>query len=196
MGGRGGASDGALWSACARVSFPLLFAASALALAFAIPALRSRILETASRGLGDREEIMALGVRLFLEHPLFGISPGTFGEHYAAAVGAGWTWRGRSLAPIGMPWTHSLPVEVAAEFGLLGVAAFGLALRHAWTGTRALIRGPDPLCRIGRGLAGALVAGLIVGFVDLSFIKDWFRIWFWLVLGVASLGTTAPAVRD
>lgn len=157
-----------------------------------VPALRERAIDTVVRGLGVRQTIMAFGVRLFVEHPIVGVGPGTFGEHYATAARSGWSWWGRSLPPLGMPWVHSVPIEIAAEFGTLGMAGFLLVARHAWRGARMMAQGSDPNAGIGRGLVAALVAVLFIGLVDLSLIKDWFRIWFWMVLGLASLGSTRP----
>jgi hypothetical protein len=50
---------------------------------------------------------------------------------------------------------------------------------------------------MGRGVLGMLAAFLLIGLVDLTFIKDWVRCEAWVVAGVAfGLGGSAgrPAV--
>lgn len=183
---RGSRPWGTLLSVCVTI-------AGAATVALAVPALRDRVLETIERGLGEREAIVALGLHLCADHPWFGVGPGMFGEHYALAVETGWTWRGQVLPPVGMPWVHSIPVEVAAEFGVFGLAAFGVAVVFAWRQANRLARRTGPLESVGRGVAAALIAGLVVGMIDLSLIKDWFRCWFWLVLGLSCLACKDPA---
>ena len=150
-----------------------------------VPELRARVVETLQRGIGERGPIAAFGVELFLKHPFTGISPGMFGEHYMPAASAGWSWHGEPLLAVGMPWAHNLPIEIACEFGLMGIGAFGAVL---FAGIRRALQGLDRLGTwnaVARGALCSLFAGLVVGLVDLSFIKDWVRCWWWLALGLA-----------
>src|SRR5689334_11432154 len=55
-----------------------------------------------------RVDIWADGVRIFLEHPLFGAGTGSF----------------RSLTVTGMSTAHNVFITIAAENGVLGLAAF------------------------------------------------------------------------
>ena len=45
--------------------------------------------------------------------------------------------------------------------------------------------GDAATARLATAVLAALLAGLVMGLVDLSFIKDWVRCVFWLVLGLA-----------
>jgi O-antigen ligase len=177
------------------VAIGVLALAVAVAAAVAVvPAARSRTLETVRTGLGVREPIIAFGLSLAADHPLTGVGPGLFGSYYAREALDGWSWRGQPLPKVGMPWVHCLPVEVACEYGLVGVCAFGgvaaAAVRRAWIAARA----GDPM---GRGALGMLAAFLLIGLVDLTFIKDWVRCEAWVAAGVAfGLGASGgrPAV--
>jgi hypothetical protein len=155
--------------------------AAAIAVA-AIPAARARAFETARRGLGEREAIVAFGAHLAAENPMTGIGPGLFGSYYGTAALEGWSWRGQALPKVGMPWVHCLPVEVACEYGVVGLAAFGgvaaAALRRSWHAARA----GEP---IGRAALLMLAGFLLIGLVDLTFIKDWVRCEAWVVAGLA-----------
>ena len=157
-------------------------AAVAVAIIASVPSARSRVVETAQHGLGVRESLLVLGAQLAVQHPVTGIGPGLFGQYYLREARNGWTWRGQPLSMSGMPWVHCLPLEVACEYGAVGLLAFGgvafVALRRAgrsaWSG--------DPR---GRAVLGMMVAILLVGLVDLTLIKDWVRCEVWVCLGLA-----------
>jgi O-antigen ligase len=150
-----------------------------------VPELRERLVGTMQRGLGERGPIAAFGLELFLSHPLTGVSPGMFGEHYMSAASTGWSFRGDALPAVGMPWVHNLPIEIACEFGVVGLVAFGAVLASAIrSALRALVQ-PGARSAIARGALCSILVGVAVGLVDLSFIKDWVRCWWWLALGLA-----------
>ena len=157
-------------------------AAIAASIIASVPSARARALETVSNGLGECEPLIVLGAQLAVQHPVTGIGPGLFGQYYLREARNGWTWRGQPLSMLGMPWVHCLPLEVACEYGAVGLLAFGgvtfVALRRAgraaWAG--------DPR---GRAVLGMSVAILLVGLVDLTLIKDWVRCEVWVCLGLA-----------
>ena len=123
---------------------------------------------------------------LFTDSPWLGIGLGGFGEYWALGVSSGWSWEGETLPPVIMPWVHSLPLEILCETGVVGAAAFVIcildAIRRCWGGLRT--EGE------GRALSLAVLAGwlifLLIGIIDLSFIKDWVRIIFWLLVGLSA----------
>jgi hypothetical protein len=170
----------------------LLVVASAVAFT---PALQARARQTWREGVGIREPLTAYGVTLFVDHPVTGIGPGLFGQYYQRDARNGWSWRGTPLPKVGMPWVHSLPVEVLCELGVVGGLAFAAALvvavRRAWQ------------ARLGSGLQGRvavavlalLSAGLVAGLVDLTFIKDWVRCVFWLAMGLGLSCGRWPGAR-
>jgi hypothetical protein len=161
------------------------------------PLLRYKLSLALEEGIGVREQLIALGIRFGLSHPVFGIGPGCFGEHFLVALGEGWTWRGKSLPPAGTPWVHCLPVEIFCEYGLFGVAAFGLVLRDGVRRLSVGVRQPEPerapwICLLACSFAVACVSC-----IDLSLVKDWVRIEFWLILGLFyALGWEAGRIES
>jgi len=170
-----------------------LVAAVLVVAVLTVPPMRSRLLNTLDSGLGVREQLMAFGLWQWTQHPWLGSGPGLYGEAYAQAVRTGWTWRGESLLPVGMPWAHSLPVEVLVDLGIVGAVALGVVSGLGIRRSLAMRSRPD-------GVPATVIAGetmglaiLVVGLVDLTFIKGWFQIVFWLALGL--LWTETPAKR-
>lgn len=171
--------------------------ACALALVMALtPALRLRALQTLREGIGIREQLTVYGLRLFAEEPLTGIGPGLFGQYYRLDAESGWSWRDTPLPKVGMPWVHSLPVEVLCELGLIGAAAYVATLwvvvRRAWRARRS----PDLHGRVAVAVLAVLAAGALAGLVDLTFIKDWVRCGFWLAVGLGSMAGASPKPHD
>jgi len=148
------------------------------------PVLRARALETWRDGAGIREQLTVYGTELFIEHPITGIGPGLFGQYYQLDAREGWSWRGTPLPKVGMPWVHSLPIEVLCELGLIGAAAYAATLwivvRRAWRARR--LPGLDG--QVAVAVLAVLAAGALAGLVDLTFIKDWVRCGFWLAVGL------------
>ena len=157
-----------------------------------VPTLRERAVTTWNHGLGIRESIAAFGCSLVLQNPLVGIGPGVFGEYYIQAALEGWSWRGTPLKQVGMPWVHSLPLEVLVELGVVGAIAMGTVLVCGFRQVRRGFKGDASNSRLAMAVLAALLAGLIMGLVDLSFIKDWVRCLFWLVLGLAYVAGKQP----
>ncbi|MSR29782.1 MAG: hypothetical protein EXS03_09475 [Phycisphaerales bacterium] len=177
----------------------LLFAASALvavtlALVF-VPQWQRRAIQTWRTGFAERREIIALGVEIIGQEPLTGIGPGLFGAHYRNAIAADWRLDGKALPKVGMPWVHSLPIEILCETGILGGIAMLVIVGSA---SKRIVRG-FKLGGTTRDLAVAVGTSLVVvgviGLVDLTFIKDWFRCAWWLMLGLAFTLQTQEKTR-
>jgi putative inorganic carbon (HCO3(-)) transporter len=143
--------------------------ADAVGMANADSSVRGRLTEMITAGL------------VFADHPIAGVGPRMYREHYMeyARIAGGSVRQGPRQA-------HSLPLHVAAEHGILGLAALGMALfvtfreleraRRRWRGVR-----PD-LAHLMAGLTLALVVYLTIGlFLHLTYIR-----YFWFILAVAS----------
>ncbi len=150
----------------------------------AFPELRARVAQTASAGLGERGPVFGFGLTLFASHWIDGAGPGLFGNFYMSALKAKWTWMGQRLPPIGMPWVHSLPIEVLCETGVIGslamLASLAEAVRRLFRAWRSAATNRTILVAVITA-AGCMAA---IGLIDLSFIKDWVRVCFWLILGL------------
>jgi hypothetical protein len=178
------------WKRSAWIILPLVGLAGAVIVID--PSLRIRMTETLQNGFGDRKPLIVFGLWQWWQQPWLGNGPGTFGELYLRAAAADWSWNGLTLERVGMPWVHNLGIEVLCDLGLVGAAAFGVVVLGAWRKIRsALVAGPDH-----RTLAivtcAMSVTILVIGTVDLTFIKDWFRCVFWLALGLAFLPPEQP----
>lgn len=148
------------------------------------PELRARIALTATRGLGDRGPIFGFGLWLFTKYPFAGIGPALFGNFYIPAALSGWTWMGEKLQTIGMPWVHSLPIEVLCETGLVGASVMCAVL---WAAVRRLRKAWKSAAADRTALMAVITAAgcmATIGLFDLSFIKDWVRVCFWMILGL------------
>lgn len=170
----------------------VLAAGAALALAGALAVLAfpaalgidtgsTRALESTTSG---RFDLVAGGAELFAERPLLGYGSGSFSEEFVARnltgeEGAGETSSSKS---------HTAPLTVAAEQGLVGLAAL---LAMLWIAFSAVFAGASLTYRPGLGARIAVAAGFTVVFVHSLFyaalLEDPLT---WLLLGCA-LGLAA-----
>ena len=81
--------------------------------------------------LGARVDLWRAAWSLFREHPLLGVGPQGFVQHYAAWLPAA------PVDPRLTPWPHSLPLEVLAEWGALGALAVAFAVFACWRAARS-----------------------------------------------------------
>ncbi len=126
---------------------------------------------------------MLTAVLVFADHPIVGAGPDMYGEHYIdyARIAGGNLGNVR----VSRREAHSLPLQIAANHGVLGLVTFGMVLyftfrdlgraRRRWLQVR-----PD-LAHIAAGLQLALVVYLTTGlFLHISYIR-----YFWFILAVA-----------
>lgn len=116
-----------------------------------------------------RLDLWKAAIAVFLDHPWTGVGPHNFvlahAVHLAPEV--------RSIDPRIAPWPHSLPLELAAETGLLGCCAFlGLLLSL-----------PPQMLAGARGRAVG-ISGATFLFLCL-FEASTLRSWWWLLVGLA-----------
>ena len=69
-----------------------------------------------------RSHYLVGSLRMFFEHPVFGVGPNAFQEHYAIVK--------PSLSPEDVASPHNLPFELIATLGLGGLAIIGLFVRR------------------------------------------------------------------
>jgi O-antigen ligase len=132
--------------------------------------------ESARRFSGGRTDIIANTAEVIADHPILGVGLG--GEQRATReIGRE---SGRSRAP-----SHTTPLTITAELGILGAAAYLLFL---WATTLALFR----LGAVDRSLAFALGATLLVILIhSLSYSGFFEDPLMWGALGLAAAGLAA-----
>ncbi|HVQ57535.1 MAG TPA: O-antigen ligase family protein [Solirubrobacterales bacterium] len=134
--------------------------------------------------LSGRGNLVSGGVDLFAERPLWGYGSGSFQEAYR-------DHRENKDAPVTI--SHTEPVTILAEQGLIGLALYAALLLVAlWTMATG-VRGPPAGADAARpAVLAAFVALLIHTLAYAGFYEDPIT-WVLLAVGVSLAG---PAVRD
>ena len=134
------------------------------------------------RATSGRLDLMRGGLEMFADRPLWGYGSGSFTERFRAREGVG--------SARAEPASHTTPITVAAEQGLVGLAAYGLvlvaALGLAFGGLDPRSpRGPPPPERVARAAVAAAFAALVAHtMLYAAFLEDPLT---WTLLG-AGLG--------
>jgi O-antigen ligase len=144
------------------------------------------------RTSGGRFKLVRGGLDMFADRPLWGFGAGSFAERYRAREHVG--------SPQTATASHTIPVTVAAEQGVVGLAAYllvvGASLRLLFSGLGAL-RGRDPPRRL---LSRAFVAAAFVALVThtllyASFLEDPIT-WTLIGVGIVLVGRGPRASPD
>jgi O-antigen ligase len=165
------------WRAAAALG---LAAVALITVGFATPQVRNELLEESRAGLDNatsgRASLIGNGIRIARDNPVVGVGIGSFKQAYADRTGL----RGREPRKAA---SHSTPVTVAAETGLLGLLLLG------WLGAVALA---GTLLGSHRGDAGraSLAVGLTLGAIGVHSL--FYNALFedpitWALLGLAAL---------
>jgi putative inorganic carbon (hco3(-)) transporter len=126
------------------------------------------------------ENLAALYV--FRDHPALGVGPGQFFRHYSAAYGNALDLRYLKTNRR----AHNLYLEIAADTGALGLAAFlsivGVTMAQLWRLTVYWRRRNRDLAALARAFLLAIVAYLATGiFLQLAYER-----YFWFLLALAN----------
>jgi O-antigen ligase len=174
--------------------------------AAAVPQYGARLLSLAnlggvvagSRGVEDTDsstrgrltEMLAAGL-VFVDHPILGVGPGMARHHYREyAEIAGGRIQGRTRM------VHSLYVQIAAEYGLLGLLAFGGMIAATFVDLqrvrRRLRRSRPELSLLVTGLMMSLVVYLTTGL----FLHTAYERYLWLFLGITGAASCVLGARS
>ena len=126
--------------------------------------------QSLDRATSGRFDLMRGGVAIFADRPLWGYGSGSFSREYRR--------RERVSSQIASSASHTIPITVAAEQGVVGLAAYGFVLAAAFRllfaglpGMRR--RGPPSVFRAARAVVGAAFAALIFHtLVYAAFLED------------------------
>ncbi len=136
------------------------------------------------RAVSGRAAEMLAAVQMFGDHPWLGVGVGNFNERYQdyAARGDLEQRRGGRSA-------HSLPLEIAAEIGLVGLVAFSAMVAVAYRRLRSTAVAPRDGPAADERLMAQGVAVALTGFLTASLLLHGAYpelMWVLLGLGIAS----------
>jgi O-antigen ligase len=135
-----------------------------------------RSLKKATSG---RTDLVKGGVKMFLDRPILGYGSGSFAEQFRK--------REKTSDERAASASHTIPITIAAEQGVVGVASYLFVLITAfalvWQGLGRLREESPPAELIARGGVAAAFTGLVVHtFAYAAFLEDPLT---WTLLGAA-----------
>jgi len=133
---------------------------------------------------GRMTEMKAAGM-LFLDHPVMGAGPGLaphYYQEYASLVG------GKVRADTRR--THNLYLQLAAETGVIGLAAFAHVVALTFSGLDRARRQLERTDRQLWGVVCGLELALIVSLASSLFLHAAYIRYFWLLIGLSAAATT------
>jgi O-antigen ligase len=148
-------------------------------------------LDAINHASSGRLKLVTSGIQMFDDRPLGGYGPASFSNQFRALNGPG-SERAASIS-------HTTPVTVAAEQGILGLLLYVLVLVFACkallTGLGALRQRGPPLVLIGRAAIAAGFAALVLHtFLYADYLEDPFT---WALLGITlALGGQAQLMEE
>jgi len=167
--------------------FPLVLVLVVAGGVASVPAIPDKVWERFSEledpdsdwTLGRRVGYHIVGLELLREHPIVGIGPGTFGEHY---VGFEFRWvEGRRLETRAL---HNTYLAVAVEYGVVGFVFFAamiLCVLYSLHRTRKKARDPTVA-----HLAEAAQFGLVIFLISIASLPALGNKILWIILGLAT----------
>lgn len=176
---------GVAWGGRATLGLAVL-AALAAGLAFAVPQVRDEVvgksraeLRKITRG---RSDLVGQGVRIAIDNPVAGVGAGGFPRAYGERVGR---FAGADAKRVA---SHTTPVTVAAELGIVGLVLYAwLVLGVFWATLRGLGRGFTS--RVALAIGVCFTAIVVHSIFYASFFEDPAT---WALLGLGALSVRVP----
>jgi len=172
------------WGRRAMFGLVALGAATAVVL-LAVPQIRHELVGKSRSGVNritsGRANLVGQGVRIALDHPVAGVGAGGFSREYAHRLGI----PGKDPKRVA---SHTMPVTVAAEEGIVGLGLL------AWLGVAACL---VTLRGLGRGFTSrvSLAAGVVlvaIGVHSLFYAAFFEDPMTWALLGLVGLVSRVP----
>jgi putative inorganic carbon (HCO3(-)) transporter len=151
----------------------------------AVPQVRDELVGKSRSGVNritsGRANLVGQGVRIALDNPLAGVGVGGFSHEYARRLGI----PGKDPKRVA---SHTMPVTIAAEGGIVGLCLLAWLLAAALLGTlRGLGRGFTS--RVSLAVGVVLVAIAVHSLFYASFFEDPMT---WALLGLVGLAARVP----
>jgi O-antigen ligase len=159
-----------------------------LGLAFDLGGLRERMASLLTLQRGGRLGVWLVAWEMFKEAPILGQGVHVFDDFYPAYLERVSLPDGYQPEVAYIPWAHSIYLELLAERGLVGFLAFGALIAAMVRRTVGAVRGAvsEPQRLYAAALAGSLASFLMMGIFDLTFLKDWVSLMFWLLAALCA----------
>ncbi|MCK4819104.1 O-antigen ligase family protein, partial [bacterium] len=126
-------------------------------------------------------------IAIFLDAPIFGHGPHTFGLFYMQYLNGLDLPVWLTVDPRIFPWAHNLYLEVLAEQGVIGLATLVLLLAIGLITAWKIKRSDNDHIRIlAMGAFVALTGFCFAGIFEVSLLRQWAAIFLFLILGVIS----------
>jgi O-antigen ligase len=121
---------------------------------------------------------------MFLDAPVWGQGPHTFGMFYKKYVTQYHlpSWVG--FEPREVPWAHNLYVEILGQQGIIGFAAFMWVLMSLFSVAWRTRRASEEIRILGAGAFGGLVGFCLAATIELTFLRHWVVVIFFVLLGL------------
>ena len=160
-----------------------------VAVSLAVPQVQAEVAGKSRRGLNKvtsgRSNLVSQGIRIAADHPIVGVGVGGFRRAYAERTGVAGDDPKRVAS-------HTTPITVAAEGGVLGLALFCWLIVAALAAT---------LLHLGRGFTSRTSLAIGVGLVAIAvhslfyaaFIEDPMT---WALLGMVGVVSLVPKKRS
>ncbi len=160
--------------------------ATPIIVAIADAALHAQLLaKFATRVTDARPSLWLSGWKMFLDHPILGHGPNSFGVTYPQYMGRLDLPAWAPIDPRVVAWPHSLYVELLAERGLLGTAAFAFVLGCAALLASQVRKSGDRELRSVANTSAACLTGLLfASLIELTFLRLWVVVLLFVLLGV------------
>jgi putative inorganic carbon (HCO3(-)) transporter len=172
------------WGRRATLALVALGALTAVVV-LAVPQVRDELVGKSRSGFNritsGRANLVGQGVRIALDHPIAGVGAGGFSHEYARRLGI----PGRDPKRVA---SHTMPVTVAAEGGIVGLGLLGWLLTAAFLAT---------LTGLGRGFTSRVSLATGVVLVAITVHSLFYAAFFedpmtWALLGLIGLTARVP----
>ena len=172
------------WGRRATLALVALGVATAAVL-LAVPQVRDELVGKSRSGVNritsGRANLVGQGIRITLDHPVFGVGVGGFSHEYQRRLNI----PGKDPKRVA---SHTMPVTVASELGLVGLGLLGWLLAAAFLATlRGLGRGFTSRVSLAAGVV--LVAIAVHSLFYAAFFEDPMT---WALLGLVGLASRVP----